>query len=51
MDKRELAGKMAKLDAIELTKLSRRVSGEYAKVSLVFVIDKIMLALVIQHLL
>ncbi|XP_074563233.1 LOW QUALITY PROTEIN: uncharacterized protein LOC141819877 [Curcuma longa] len=30
VDKRELAGKMAKLDAIELTKLSRRVSDDQA---------------------
>lgn len=28
VEKRELAGKMAKLNAIELAKLSRRVSGE-----------------------
>lgn len=31
VEKRELAGKLAKLNAIELAKLSRRVSGEIRK--------------------
>jgi hypothetical protein len=30
LDKREIAGKLAKLNAIELAKFSRRVTGETA---------------------